>query len=108
MRYKPTLYRPGTKRNGKSGKEKTLGRANAASDTPIHQAYRQALAQEPVLDAAGAKRRLEREEALFELDPRLTPCLGILWGSSATSSVVPMTIASLLHFGRSGFALNLG
>jgi hypothetical protein len=26
VRYKPTLYRPGTKRNGKSGKEKTPGR----------------------------------------------------------------------------------
>jgi hypothetical protein len=26
VRYKPTLYRPDTKRNGKSGKEKTLGR----------------------------------------------------------------------------------
>jgi hypothetical protein len=26
VRYKPTLYRPGTQRNGKSGKEKTLGR----------------------------------------------------------------------------------
>jgi len=25
VRYKPTLYRPGTKRNGKSGKEKTPG-----------------------------------------------------------------------------------
>jgi hypothetical protein len=24
VRYKPTLYRPGTKRNGKSGKEKLL------------------------------------------------------------------------------------
>ena len=28
---------------------------------PIHQAYRQALAQEPVLDAAGTKRQLELE-----------------------------------------------
>ena len=35
--------------------------ANAASDAPIHQAYRQALAQEPVVDAAGAKRHLELE-----------------------------------------------
>jgi len=43
-------------------------RANAASDAPVQQAYRQALAQEPVLDAAGTKRRLEREEALFELE----------------------------------------
>ena len=31
-------------------------RANAASDAPIHQAYRQALVQEPVVDAVGAKR----------------------------------------------------
>ena len=41
-------------------------RANAVSDAPIHQAYRQALAQEPVLDAAGEKRKLERQDALFE------------------------------------------
>ena len=33
--------------------------ANAVSTAPIHQAYRQALAQEPVLDAAGTKRQLE-------------------------------------------------
>jgi len=43
-------------------------RANAASDAPIHQAYRQALAQEPVVDAPGAKRQLEREDILFELE----------------------------------------
>jgi hypothetical protein len=43
-------------------------RANAASDAPVHQAYRQALAQEPVLDAVGTKRQLEREEALFEFE----------------------------------------
>jgi hypothetical protein len=43
-------------------------RANAASDAPIHQAYRQALAQEPVLDAAGTKRQLDREDMLFELE----------------------------------------
>jgi len=42
--------------------------ANAASDAPIHQAYRQALAQEPVVNAAGTKRQLEREDALFEFD----------------------------------------
>jgi len=41
---------------------------HAASDAPIHQAYRQALAQEPVLDAAGEKRKLERQDALFELE----------------------------------------
>jgi hypothetical protein len=35
--------------------------ANAVSTAPIHQAYRQALAQEPVLDAAGTKRQLELE-----------------------------------------------
>jgi hypothetical protein len=43
-------------------------RRNAASDAPIHQAYRQALAQEPVVDAAGTKRMLEREEALFTIE----------------------------------------
>ena len=43
-------------------------RENAVSDAPIHQAYRQALAQEPVLDAAGEKRKLERQDALFELE----------------------------------------
>ena len=42
--------------------------ANAVSDAPIHQAYRQALAQEPVVDAAGEKRKLERQDALFELE----------------------------------------
>lgn len=43
-------------------------RENAASDAPIHQAYRQALVQEPVVDAAGNKRQLEREDLLFELE----------------------------------------
>ena len=43
-------------------------RANAASDAPIHQAYRQALAQEPVVDVAGDKRKLERQDALLELE----------------------------------------
>jgi hypothetical protein len=43
-------------------------RANAASDAPIHQVYRQALAQEPVVETVGAKRQLEREDALFELE----------------------------------------
>ena len=42
--------------------------SNAASSAPIHQAYRQALAQEPVVDEAGTKRQLEREDALFELE----------------------------------------
>ena len=43
-------------------------RSKAASSAPIHQAYRQALAQEPVVDEAGTKRQLEREDALFELE----------------------------------------
>ena len=43
-------------------------RANAASTAPIHQAYRQALTQEPVVDTLGAKHQLEREDALFELE----------------------------------------
>jgi len=43
-------------------------KANAVSTAPIHQAYRQALAQEPVVNAAGTKRQLEREDALFEFD----------------------------------------
>ena len=42
--------------------------SNAVSDAPIHQAYRQALAQEPVVDTAGAKRQLDREDMLFELE----------------------------------------
>ena len=42
--------------------------ANAVSTAPIHQAYRQALAQEPVLDVAGEKRKLERQDALLELE----------------------------------------
>jgi len=42
--------------------------ANAVSTAPIHQAYRQALAQEPVVDTAGAKRQLDREDMLFELE----------------------------------------
>ena len=46
--------------------------SNAVSDAPIHQAYRQALAQEPVVDTAGAKRQLdlEIEERLVALDER--------------------------------------
>ena len=43
-------------------------RAHAVSDAPIHQAYRQALAQEPVVDVAGEKRKLERRDALLELE----------------------------------------
>jgi hypothetical protein len=43
-------------------------RANAASSAPIHQAYRQALAQEPVVNSIGEKRKLERQDALLELE----------------------------------------
>jgi hypothetical protein len=43
-------------------------RSNAASSAPIHQAYRQALAQDPVVDTAGTKRTIEREEALFTIE----------------------------------------
>jgi hypothetical protein len=42
--------------------------AHAVSNAPIHQAYRQALAQEPVVDSVGAKRQLDREQALLELE----------------------------------------
>lgn len=42
--------------------------SNAASVAPVHQAYRQALAQEPVTDVIGTKRQLGREEALFNLE----------------------------------------
>ena len=43
--------------------------ANEASNAPIHKAFGQALAQEPVLDGAGStKRKLEREDVLFELE----------------------------------------
>jgi hypothetical protein len=46
--------------------------ANAVSTAPIHQAYRQALAQEPVVNTAGTKRQLELEieERLLALDER--------------------------------------
>ncbi len=43
-------------------------RSNAASDAPIHQAYRQALAQEPVVDTAATKRMLDHDEALFTIE----------------------------------------
>ena len=45
--------------------------SNAASDAPIHQAYRQALAQEPVapvLDEIVRKRKAEEDQALFEME----------------------------------------
>jgi hypothetical protein len=41
---------------------------NAVSTAPIHQAYRQALSQEAVVDSAGEKRKLERQDALLELE----------------------------------------
>ena len=43
-------------------------RANAASDAPIHQAYRQALAQEPVTDTTHTRRMLDHDGALFNLE----------------------------------------
>ena len=41
--------------------------SNAASSAPIHQAYRQALAQEPVTNSTGTQPMLHRDEALFTL-----------------------------------------
>jgi hypothetical protein len=41
---------------------------NAVSTAPIHQVYRQTLAQESVVDVAGEKRKLERQDALLELE----------------------------------------
>ncbi len=38
------------------------------STAPIHQAYRQALVQEPVVNSVGDKRRLDRQDALLELE----------------------------------------
>ena len=43
-------------------------RVNAASSDPIHQTYRQALTKEPVVDSIGAKRQLDREDALFTIE----------------------------------------
>ena len=42
--------------------------ANAASDAPVHQAYRQALAQEPVTDTTHTRRVLDHDGALFNLE----------------------------------------
>ena len=42
--------------------------SNAVSDAPIHQAYRQALAQEPVAGSADTERMLQREDALFTIE----------------------------------------
>ena len=42
--------------------------SNAASSAPIHQAYRQALAQEPTPNTTTTERMLQREEALFTIE----------------------------------------
>ena len=41
--------------------------SNAASDAPVHQAYRQALAQEPV-NGTTTKRMLDHDEVIFNLE----------------------------------------
>lgn len=41
---------------------------NAASDAPLQQAYRQALVQEPVVDDINKKRKMDREDALFDVE----------------------------------------
>ena len=41
---------------------------NAASSTPIHQDYRQALAQEPVTNMTHTMPMLDHDEALFNLE----------------------------------------
>ncbi len=43
-------------------------RANAASSAPLHQTYRQALAQEPVTTIIGTRPMLDHDEALFNLE----------------------------------------
>jgi hypothetical protein len=43
-------------------------RSNAASDAPVHQAYRQALAQEPVTGTAATTHMIDHDEALFNLE----------------------------------------
>ena len=43
-------------------------RANAASSVPMHQAYRQALAQEPVTGTAATTHMIDHDEALFNLE----------------------------------------
>jgi hypothetical protein len=42
--------------------------SNAASSAPIHQAYRQALAQEPVTTMTGTRPMFDHDEALFNLE----------------------------------------
>jgi hypothetical protein len=41
---------------------------NAVSDAPIHQTYRQALAQEPVTNTVSTRPMLDHDEALFNLE----------------------------------------
>jgi hypothetical protein len=43
-------------------------RTNAASSDPVHQAYRQALTQEPVTNMTVTKPILDREEAIFNME----------------------------------------
>ena len=43
-------------------------RANAVSDAPIHQAYRQALTQEPVTGTAATTHMIDHDETLFNLE----------------------------------------
>lgn len=43
-------------------------KANAVSDAPIHQTYRQALAQEPVTNTVSTMPVLDHDEALFNLE----------------------------------------
>jgi hypothetical protein len=43
-------------------------RDNAASSAPLHQTYRQALAQEPVTNTTDTKPILDREEAIFNME----------------------------------------
>ena len=42
--------------------------ANAVSDAPIHQAYRQALTREPVTTMVNSKPMLDRDEAIFNME----------------------------------------
>jgi len=43
-------------------------RTNAASDAPMHQIYRQALAQDPVTDTTDTRRMLDHDEARLNLE----------------------------------------
>jgi hypothetical protein len=42
--------------------------ANAVSTAPIHEAYRQSLAQEPVTNTVSTRPMLDHDEALFNLE----------------------------------------